>query len=170
MIDQTSFSQMFIDKASLVLFLLFMFYSMNLNWEESFEIVSYCFFGAWPGKEEFAVARQPSFVRPTSSFLSLICDHRLQNELSVPNVLDRHILVMHCRMYNSFFKYLFLASFKSVNGKCSFDPCSVCAQWYVSAGESRHIHLNLIKKEFCVYFCLLHIYQTFRLFAWELHK
>lgn len=82
-------------------------------------------------------------ARPASSFLSVIRDHRLQNELSVPNVLDRRILVMRCRMLNSFFEYLFLASFESFNCKCFFDPCSVCAQWYESAGGSRHIHLNL---------------------------
>lgn len=77
-----------------------MFYSFNLNKDESFEIVSNCFSYASPGKEEFAVAKQHSFVLAQypalllTAQLVLIRNHRLQNELSVPNVLDRHILVM----------------------------------------------------------------------------
>lgn len=49
------------------------------------------FFGALPRKEQFAVAKQHSFVlveNPAlylTAQLGLICDHRLQNEQNVPD-------------------------------------------------------------------------------------
>lgn len=64
-------------------------YSVNLNGDKSFEMVWKCFFGASQGKEWFAVAKQHSFVLVQypalclTAQLVLICDHRLQNELTV---------------------------------------------------------------------------------------
>lgn len=94
-----------------------MLYDFNLNKGKSFEIVKNCFFGALPGKEEFAVAKQHSFVLiqfPAlclTAQLVLICDHRLQNEQSVPTVSDQCAVDMECCM-RCLPKCLFFVSFR----------------------------------------------------------
>lgn len=111
-----------------------MLYGFNLNKDKSFEVVENCFFGALPGKEEFAVAKQHSFVLIQYPALCLtaqlvvICDHRLPNERSVP-VSDQYVIAMQCCMLYCLPKYLFFVSFRCFFELFSASVPLVCVRY-----------------------------------------